>query len=81
MAPARTAGPAKKGGARPAAESAGPADDDDSALSRDTLDREEAEAKLAELFGDDLLKELRSSKWKSRLEAMDSMLTKVYPTP
>ena len=61
---------------RPAAV-AEPADDDDSALSRDTLSREEAEAKLDALFGEGVVVALKSSKWKLRLETMDSLLSKV----
>lgn len=60
------------------AEQAGPADDDDSALSRDTLSREDAEAKLGELFGDEVVEGLNSAKWKTRLETMDGVLSKVF---
>ena len=77
-AAARAAAPAAK---RPrpaaAAEPAGPADDDDSALSRDTLSKEEAEAKLGELFGERTVPALQSANWKERLEAMDGILAKV----
>jgi hypothetical protein len=74
--------PAKR--ARPATaaaplEPAGPADDDDSALSVGSLSREEAEGRLGDLFGEAAVVALRSANWKERLEAMDTILTKVQP--
>lgn len=39
--------------------------------------RAEAEEKLAELFGDEAVVQLKSSNWKDRLTSMDSMLEHV----
>ena len=72
--PAKRARPATSAAA---AEPAGPADDDDSALSTGSLSREEAEGRLAELFGEAAVVALRSSNWKERLEAMEMILAKV----